>query len=83
MKILLPHKYTRWQRRKLREEALWKWHRKFAWFPVEIPAERHDSIVVPRHLLWLEYYEREKELGKLYNRRTYRGAPSLRQVMNQ
>lgn len=70
-----------------------EWHSKFAYLPVLMESEKYDEIVVPRHWLWLEKYERRAtdydykvswfggqmyKVAKKWERRTFRGAPSLR-----
>lgn len=67
------------------------WHRRFAWLPRVIPEQKHDSIVVPRLLIWLEPYERrgmgitrtwwhEFEIPSNWEYRVYVDAPELCKV---
>jgi hypothetical protein len=97
MKIPLRHRVTRKARFKIGAEVSVYWHTRFAWLPVILPEERYETIIVPRHVLWLEKYERRGDAAfghkwrsrwdyganypRLYERRTYRGAPTLRQLV--
>lgn len=73
----------KWQARKPVREAVMEWHSRFALVPRLIPEQKADSIVVPKHWLWLERYETRRYLSHHeyeWQRRSYTGEPSLRKV---
>lgn len=72
-------KYSRMERRIRRKTKAAEWHSKFAFLPVAIPEQKLDSIVTPRHWVWLERYEARRNYGDYgeWELRTYSGAPSL------
>ena len=84
----------RWQASKYSRDDItkrWKdcreeWHAKFAFLPVILDEEKFDEIIVPRCWVWLERYSFRYYWARptwTHQRRTYRGEPSLRELVRR
>ncbi len=60
----------RHDKRFIKRASMAEWHRRYAWLPKAIPQCEYEGVVVPRHFVWLEYYDFRRKHGE-NQRRSY------------